>query len=308
MDVTRSPRELSGIRPPEVSAAGPRPLVRPAYRDDAVLFDFLAAVPLPPEAKPVVTRSHEQTERFGLTLSLLAGRLVQVTCSAIARVPASALNTDDRSWFRLHTPEAGDGAFLIDNTLAVAVADLLMGGAGHSEDRAPSSVELALLRKHLPGPVGTFNPVSTVLNVGDLQLGTAGEDLTRELQGRELTCLTLDVQLPATDGTITAATVTVALPGRAVPAADQPAPEVLAHPEAVEALIGVPLTLSARLPSVLIGAHDVAALRPGDIIRVGHLETEPIDILAGGQRLMTAFLGHQGSRLTICIDRLLEED
>lgn len=284
-------------------------VVRPSVRDDAVVFDFLAAAPLPPEATHFVAGVEEAAPRVGLALALVSHRRLSSKCGAVFRTSASSVQSQNAAWFPLSCGEAGAGAVLVTHELGVAIADVMMGGQGRKDSRPPSPIEMQLLSRHLTGAVRPLVPALAGLPISELNvLPPVADDLGRVLSGRELLCISIEVTLGAGADAVEG-TITVGLPVKLV-AASAPEPPVVedCSPELSEALVEIPLDVSVRLAPTLVSAQDVTELAVGDFIRCGHPQTAPVLGYVDDHLVLTAFLGKRGHRRTISIDRLLEEN
>jgi flagellar motor switch protein FliM len=75
----------------------------------------------------------------------------------------------------------------------------------------------------------------------------------------------------------------------------------LAHRRIVAGLENTPIEVSVRFSPRTMRPADLAGLRPGDVVRLEHPVTAPLDVMAAGITFAHAVPGNQGSRLACLV-------
>ncbi len=106
-------------------------------------------------------------------------------------------------------------------------------------------------------------------------------------------------------------TATVMLPAAVVvdQLAESDRHAATAHREGAvrDQVLDTPLEVSLRVAPRVIAAGEVLDLAPGDLLRFGHPETKPFELVVGGTPIARAVPGAQGSRLACTITTIHEE-
>ena len=214
------------------------------------------------------------------------------------RVESSANLGAGRVWFPVAT-ERGDGAILMDQGLAVAVADALMGGPGNPSERPLTGVEELVLRPHVQrvartlgsvlceGPVVLGAPVKGTMTlpgpllVVDVIIDTPPVIVEQGPDTQDDPFATPDAfQIPAESaGPLGVISMAVPAPASATP--DKPkVHDSELMPEGCFA--EVPLPLSVRTRSIRASASRMRSIAVGDQLLLRHSLNEPFLGLLGG--------------------------
>jgi len=213
-------------------------------------------------------------------------------------------------------PLPGTVVVEIDVRLALLLVDRMLGGG--------SSVGGAGLGLRRPTELETFLLGDLVRHAGEaLREALAGlADPTPELLTVEYnpqlvqvappsdTVLLFTYRLSASQGLETEGLLTLCYPSATVqPLLDRieaqsgvdhsPALADLASSPLLDQVAEVDVTLTARLRESTIAAADVAALRPGDVLRLDHRVSEPVLVEVGGVPVVEGHLGRRGRRLAV---------
>lgn len=204
--------------------------------------------------------------------SLLAAASLQRDVSARVRVPR-----DDRGALVARCSRwLGDGSFrvgLADPELT-GLTEVLLGAPPATSPRALTPLELRVLRSRLAPIVA---PVAR-----ELGAPLHGETLAEtDPPAPGDAVLAVELRVAGTPYTLV-----VAVPGRAESSDDD---ERSGH-EIAAAVGAVPLELVVALTRVRLSAADLATLAPGDVIRCGHAEHEPLPATAAGRVLLRGHL------------------
>lgn len=269
----------------------------------ASLFDFSGPLPMPAGAGRLVTSVVASAPRVGLLLGLACGRDVVATCPGVRRAALVEVARPGVVWAPLSCGLPDPGLLLVSRTDAVALADLLLGGAGEAQDRAASEMEQQLLVRHV---VPALAPVAEALadhGVLGLAAGPVSDQPLPTGFG-EIVAVPLELALPA--GPVV---VTVCLPAKSLLPAE-PGPAALEPASATERVLAdVCVDVSLRLPSTTVSAEDVEDLAPGDVLSLepGAVATL-LGVLPGGTHpitVLTASLGRRGKRRAVVVHDLL---
>lgn len=267
-------------------------------------FDFQQPLPMPAGAARLVAAVQQAAPRTGMLLGAAAGRLVDVRCTAVRRAAVVELVTGQDVWAPLRCALPGTCLLLVPSADAVALADLLMGGAGQPEARATTPLERQLVLRHLMAALTPVDQALAEWGAGDLVAGPASEDPLPAGSG-EVVAVVLLAALPSG----ATSTVTLCLPARSLLPAEAE-PSALPVPSATEqALAEVPVTLALRLPTTVVAAADVADLAEGDVLRLDADAPRRVQgSLAapdGELQVLTAALGARGPRRAVVVHELL---
>lgn len=264
-------------------------------------FDPQAPQPLPERIRPLVGALIINAGRIGLKLTLSCGRRVAVTCVGCGRLPASALGGAGAAWSVVEAGLPTPGVLTADDGVALALADVLLGGDGSVEARAPERVEISVLRRHLGRALSPLLEPLVPYGVRSIDLVGPPPDMTAPelLGGAEMFAVRLTVELDS--GELPGALV-LALPYRTLfgtaGTADVPRDE-----KANRALSAVPVDLTVRFPATTLPAYDIAGLEPGDVLRL-EVAQPVVQGLVDGVRLLSGSLGRSGRRRAIVVSEL----
>ncbi len=270
----------------------------------ASLFDFSGPLPMPTGAGRLVTSVVAAAPRVGLLLGLACGRDVVVTCPGVRRAALVEVARPGVVWAPLACGLPDPGLLLVARADAVALADLLLGGSGESQDRAATEMEQQLLVRHV---VPALAPVAEALadhGVLGLACGPVSDQPLPTGFG-EIVAVPLELALPGG----TAVVVTLCLPAKSLlPAETGPAP--LEPASATERVLAdVCVDVSLRLPSTTVSADDVEGLAPGDVLSLDpDAVLTLLGVLPGGAHpvtVLTASLGRRGKRRAVVVHDLL---
>jgi hypothetical protein len=264
-------------------------------------FDPQAPQPLPERIRPLVGALIINAGRVGLKLTLSCGRQVTVSCAGCGRLPASALAVAGAAWSVVDAGLPTPGVLTVDDTVALALADVLLGGNGTVEPRAPERVETSVLRRHLSRALSPLVEPLMPYGVRAIDLAEPPRDITPPelLGGAEMFAVRLTVEL---DSGVLPGVLVLALPYRTLfgtaGTADVPRDE-----KANRALAGVPVDLTVRFPATTVPAYDIAGLEPGDVLRL-EVAQPIVQGLVDGVRLLSGSLGRSGRRRAILVSEL----
>jgi hypothetical protein len=268
-------------------------------KSTSAAFDPQTPQPLPERIRPLVGALILNAARVGLKLTLSCGRRVSVTCAGCGRLPASALAAAGAAWSVVDAGLPTPGVLSADDAVALALADVLLGGSGAVADRAPERVEASVLRRHLGRALSPLAEPLQPYGVNALSLTEPPPDTTPAelLGGAEMFAVRLSVELDS--GPLKGALV-LALPYRTLfgtaGTADVPRDEA-----ANRALSAVPVDLTVRFPATTLPAYDIAGLEPGDVLRL-EVSQPLIQGLVDGVQLLTGSLGRSGRRRAILVN------
>jgi hypothetical protein len=270
-------------------------------KSTSAAFDPQAPQPLPERIRPLVGALLANAARVGLKLTLSCGRRVAVSCAGCGRLPASALAAAGAAWSVLDAGLPTPGVLSADDPVALALADVLLGGSGTVAKRAPERVEASVLRRHLGRALSPLAEPLQPYGVRGLDLSEPPPDTTPTelLGGAEMFAVRLTVELDS--GPLDGALV-VALPYRSLfgtaGTADVPRDEA-----ANRALAAVPVDLTVRFPATTLPAYDIAGLEPGDVLRL-EVAQPVVQGLVDGVQLLSGSLGRSGRRRAILVSSL----
>jgi hypothetical protein len=300
--------------PPAVAAAAPEVDAKPAIgsaqvvsvaafgsRTSAAAFDPQAPQPLPERIRPLVGALIINAARVGLKLTLSCGRRVTVSCAGCGRLPASALASAGAAWSVVEAGLPTPGVLTADDSVALALADVLLGGDGRVAPRSPERVETSVLRRHLGRALSPLLEPLLPYGVRTIDLAEPPPEITPPelLGGAEMFAVRLTVEL---DSGVLPGVLVLALPYRTLfgtaGSADVPRDE-----KANRALAGVPVDLTVRFPATTLPAYDIAGLELGDVLRL-EVAQPLVQGLVDGVRLLSGSLGRSGRRRAILVSEL----
>lgn len=222
----------------------------------------------------------------------------------VRRGDAASLQASGRSWFSLGT-SGGAGVLMVDSSLAVVVADTLMGGRGSIEARPLTSVEERVLVPHLQRAVqplsNAFSPSGLapleVREPGRGPLGLRGDMLIVEV--------VVDAASPDTQPL---GSLIVAVPAPTVTRGTSSAsPQGAAVLGEMTAFASVPLLFSVTTDPTRVPASSVHSLAVGDLLSLRHRCDHPLRACVEGMPVGRASLARTGDSLQAQISALLAE-
>ncbi|MDP9434529.1 MAG: FliM/FliN family flagellar motor switch protein [Actinomycetota bacterium] len=269
------------------------------------LFDFRDPLPMPAAASRLVAGLAEATPRVGLLLGSVAGRSVPTSCAGVRRVALVEVASPGTVWMPAACGLPDPGLVLIAADASVALADLLMGGAGLPEMRRSTRLEQQLLGRCL---VPALRPLTDALadeGVTALSVGPVTDEPLPVGLG-EVLAVGVDVALPSGSS----ARVTLCLPAKSLLPGEPEQAELAPVSVGEHVLADVPVEVALRLPATVVTAEDVDDLAPGDVIRLDpEAAASLIGVLDGGDGLalhvLTAALGRRGKRRAVVVHDLL---
>lgn len=268
------------------------------------LFDFRDPLPMPPGAARLVANVDAAAPRVGLVLGTACGRPVDVTCAGVRRAALVEVAEQGAVWAPLRCGLPDPGLLLLSARGAVALADLLMGGTGAGEDRAPRPLELELVAQHL---VPALRPLADALaDHGVTGLHATGlTDAPLPAGLGEVLAVPLEVDLPG-GGT---ARATVCLPAKSLLPSEPDHAAAEPSDPAAAALAAVPVRVAVRLAGHRVAAGDVEGLQPGDVLALPEGAAEAVVAVLPGPAgtalpLLTGGLGRRGPRRAVVVHAL----
>jgi flagellar motor switch protein FliM len=256
--------------------------------------------------RPLLDKMTELAPRVGLRLSVVASRKLVSTCSSVSRLAAADL-AGPPTWFPMELGLHAAGAVVIGDSTAVPLADFLMGGLGDFDNRPPTPLEQAVLRRHLQSALqglveGLTDYGITHLRLREAPMFSDPEDIIASLGGADVVVVRVDVEV---DGAVLDGGIAVALPALEMLGHDAGGDEQTAR----AALAAVPLTISVRFPSTLVTAADMRSLEVGDVLRLDATSPAVLGLVGDGADrdgfcLLRGGLGRRGRKRAIVVTAL----
>lgn len=254
-------------------------------------------LPLPEHVRPLVTALELAAPRAGLRLGLACGRLLTLTCAGVGRMPADRLVGVGSSWTMVECGLPRAGVLVADDSIAVGLSDLMLGGSGVAENRQPVRVEIAVLRRHLTTALGPVTDALAEIGVTHLALSDPPtDDIVEFLAGGEVVAIRLEVKL---DDEQMPGALVLALPSRLViGGAAESGPTD--RQGTARTMAGVPVDLVVQFAATTLTAYDMSGLECGDVLR---LEVDQPAVIGqiDGRPLLTAGLGRSGRNRAIVV-------
>jgi flagellar motor switch protein FliM len=208
-------------------------------------------------------------------------------------------------------PLPGTAVLEFSLNAVMASIDHMLGGPGGAQPQRPlTDIETPLLRRLLERVLGelrfAFEPLVTVApmlasieyNPQFVQAGAASDAVvvaSFEMRVGEEDCVaTFCLPLGSIYAKLNEDTDVTYTPAQRL------AREV-AHRNMVAGLENTPIEVSVRFSSRTMSPADLAGLRPGDVVRLDHPVTAPLDVMAAGLTFARAVPGNQGSRLACLV-------
>ena len=260
-------------------------------------YDPRSPLPLPERLRSLVDDLKAVAPRVGVKLGLACGRTVAVTCEGVGRLPADSLSGVGSVWTVAEVGLGRPGVLVADDTVLVALADLMLGGTGNVAPRPVQRVEAAVLRRHLVTALGPLLDPLAEHGVTGLALAEPPiDDVAAFLGGAEVIAIRLRISI---GGEPLAGALLLALPSRPLVGGGS---ESLATGSlsAVAALSDVPVDVTVQFPATTFSAYEMTGLERGDVLR---LESgDPLVVgQIDGRQLLTGSLGRSGRRRAIVV-------
>ncbi|MEX1004691.1 MAG: FliM/FliN family flagellar motor switch protein [Acidimicrobiia bacterium] len=305
--------------PTVTTATSPRPRVE--AEQEAAQFDFRSPGKLAREYVRSLEVAHETfARRFASGLTNALRSVVHLELTAVQQ-----LTYEDYSRSTPNPTVMGviglpplPGAMLIEMNaqMGLTLVDRMLGGTGRPVSmRRPTELEAALLRDILKHAVGalreTLGPLADVEpETGSVELNP---HLVQAVSPSEMV-LVLCYSVAVSHGTRSDGLLTLCYPftllqplverlGRHAWDHEQPSQSdsdpLTARIE--EQLSATDVTASVHLRPAAVEAASIAALQPGDVLRLDHRVGEPALVSVAGMPLLECRLGRRGSRRAVQI-------
>ena len=215
--------------------------------------------------------------------------------------PGRSLAGSGAAWSVVDAGLPTPGVLTVDDAVALALADVLLGGNGDVPPRAPERVESSVLRRHLGRALSPILEPLLPYGVRALDLAAPPPEITAPelLGGAEMFAVRMSVEL---DSGVLPGVLVLALPYRTLfgtaGSADVPRDE-----KTNRALSSVPVDLTVRFPATTVPAYDIAGLEPGDVLRLD-VAQPLVQGLVDGVRLLSGSLGRSGRHRAILVSEL----
>jgi flagellar motor switch/type III secretory pathway protein FliN len=226
-----------------------------------------------------------------VTISMGASFRRQDLVVAVTGVSGGAKEDDDARLLALESDTGTLGHVLVGPELTIGLADLVMGGTGMTEERAPTSLELDLVMKRL---VLALRPLLSAVAPGRGELTRIEPVETRDV-GRATT-----VQLEVRMGD-QVCPVTLEVLERQIlrnSGADKVSMQKVCQHVEVE--------LQVWLDALTMRTADLATLQPGDVLCLEHDANKPLTCTVDGQEVFRASLGRHRSRVAVQVVDAIE--
>jgi hypothetical protein len=290
-----APTVASGLADAPAAGASASELALPGGRT-AQVYDPRTPLPLPERLRPLVGDLTAVAPRMGLKLGLACGRAVAVTCEGVGRLPADSLADVGSVWSVTELGLSRQGVLVADDSVLVALADLMLGGTGNVPTRPVHRVEAAVLRRHLTTALTPLVEPLGEHGVTGIALGEPPmDDVVTFLGGAEVIAVRLRI---AINGEALAGAMILAIPSRLLLSGDEHEPT--GSRSTIAALAEVPLDVTVQFPATTFSAYEMTGLERGDVLRL-----EASDPLVVGQiegrPYLTGSLGRSGRRRAIVV-------
>lgn len=234
--------------------------------------------------------------RVSVDLSPTSG-LGNSRLAQIRRIDSAHVATTGRTWFHLRTGR-GPGALIIDQSLAVVVADLLMGGTGIVDSRPITTVEEKVLVPHVQRAVSALAVAFQPAGLGAIDVvepGRGALGLRGDMFSVEIVVTGEGAQDGAALGTIEVL----------VPALEsQRNARHHEHPNTRNAqlspsVLGIPLELAVHTGVTMLPAARMRRLQVGEVLELRHDCSVPLRVVVGGEDIGAGLLGRHENTLTV---------
>lgn len=260
----------------------------------ALLHDFQAPTPLPGAAGALKRALTDAAPRIGLALGAASRRPFVIGCAGVDRVQSRVLARGGVSLSVLDLGLTQPGLLVVPDSLAVALADVAMGGPGKLVERRPTTLEERLVRRHLGAALGCLATALRPFGVERVVVLDSGPDAAPA----ELVALRLTISLA---GGMDAAQAVVGLPISLVKTVDLPTQRTLGS------FGDVSVEISMQLAPTTMSAAEVEELHLGDVIRLEQGPDSPVIGTLGSLPVLLAQLGRRGSTRAVVVHQVLEE-
>lgn len=275
-------------------------------------FDFAKTSTLPgPVARALEADLESVVPRVGMLIESLLRRPAEAAIEPPGRTSLFALDAD-ASWFRLELVEARagrasslgeprhDGVAVLERAFVVSLAEMLMGGPGIGVDRAPTSLERALVASRISG---VLQPLVEALGEQDIESFSLQpidrDDLATD---REMALVTVGVTVGEIEGSIK---LGLPLSLFVSPNADAAATDF--SPRLMAALSPVPFAVRIQFAPTKVSSTEIDHLTVGDVIRLDHPADQPLYGLLEGKCLFLARPGRRGRHLAVEVEAVAQE-
>ncbi|MCU0271812.1 MAG: FliM/FliN family flagellar motor switch protein [Acidimicrobiales bacterium] len=253
-------------------------------------YDFSVRRPLDQQAAGAIRESLTAVAvRSALVLTALLRRPVTGTCGDLAEPAPGSVTSSDRMLLRF-----GDLILAPERSTVTGLAEIFMGAPATKPDRAPTSLEVAILLPRLSDvlydlPTALGHPAGGTLR-------QAEPETARQLGVMVLAPFTLVIDPISYE-------LPLVLP-RSMVEGDELA--AVTHQGGIEqAVAQVPLELEVAFEPLRVPALDIEGLEVGDVLRLDHRQEVPLTGLVGGRPLVRVVPGRPGRHLTVEVTDVL---
>jgi hypothetical protein len=290
-----APTVASGLSGQAAASAGSTDVPLPGGRT-AQVYDPRTPLPLPERLRPLVGDLTLVAPRSGLKLGMACGRAVGVTCQGVGRLPADSLAGVGSAWSVADLGFGRPGVLVADDSVLVALADLMLGGTGTVPTRAVQRVEAAVLRRHLATALAPLvDPLAEHGATGIALAEPPTDDVVTFLGGAEVIAIRLQIAL---GGETLSGAMILALPSRLLLGGAEPVPT--GSQSTLAALAEVPLDVTVQFPVTTFSAYEMTGLERGDVLRLEAGDPFVVGQI-DGRPLLTGSLGRSGRRRAIVV-------
>lgn len=314
--VTTSPNQAGA---PRTSGRG----ARRAKTDGPLPYDFRRPTKLSREYVRRLQIVYETFARRQATLLTSALRVVsQVTLVSIEQLTyeeyVSSLGNPTMLALVTLEPLPGTAVMEFSLTAALASIDHMLGGPGGEQPHRPlTDLEAPLLRRLLSRILGELGHALEPLVLVHPQLGKIEYNpqfVQACASSDAVVVASFELRIGDEDGV-----ATLCLPlGTIYAKLNEDADVTLtdaerlsretAHRSVTTRLENTPIDVSVRFRTRVVRSEELVGLRPGDVVRLGHPVSAPLDVIAASRSFAHAVPGNQGSRLACLIVSAAKED
>ena len=262
----------------------------------AQVYDPRTPLPLPERLRPLVDDLTVVAPRIGLKLGLACGRALAVTCEGVGRLPADSLAGVGSVWSIADLGLPRPGVLVADDSVLVALADLMLGGTGTVPTRPVHRVEAAVLRRHLTTALSPLvDPLAEHGVMGVTLAEPPIDEVVAFLGGAEVIAIRLRIAIA---GATLAGAMILAIPSRLLLGGTEPEPT--GSQSTIAALAAVPIDVTVQFPATTFSAYEMTGLERGDVLRLEAGDPFVVGQIDGRQ-LLTGSLGRSGRRRAIVV-------
>jgi flagellar motor switch protein FliM len=183
-----------------------------------------------------------------------------------------------------------------DDSVLVALADLMLGGTGTVPTRPVHRVEAAVLRRHLTTALSPLVEPLAEHGVTGIALAEPPiDEVVTYLGGTEVIAVRLRI---AISGETLAGAMILAVPSRLLLGGAEHEPT--GSRSTMAALAEVPLDVTVQFPATTFSAYEMTGLERGDVLRLEAGDPFVVGQIEGRQ-LLTGSLGRSGRRRAIVV-------